>query len=247
MCFDSVNVEDNVILAVRTDMEYSCAGGVCGRKEALTTENNLNHITVKGNRIFSHNGNTAFQSAGGVFGYLAFGENIAEVYSYQASVEDNVVGYYDMAGNIPAAGTLLADASMQGQMEKIKDTLGRAGTGTAKLWNGSRFTDTFGILSEGNIGDYAGYFGNLMGIYEGNGQAYFLMPEVKAPAAGIRPVVDVGTALAGTEGNKLLSYPYAYRKNIHIIYQERDDTPGNTAAEAWRSKRRRRRIGCSPG
>jgi len=237
MCFDSVNVEDNVILAVRTDMEYSCAGGVCGRKEALTTENNLNHITVKGNRIFSHNGNTAFQSAGGVFGYLAFGENIAEVYSYQASVEDNVVGYYDMAGNIPAAGTLLADASMQGQMEKIKDTLGRAGTGTAKLWNGSRFTDTFGILSEGNIGDYAGYFGNLMGIYEGNGQAYFLMPEVKAPAAGIRPVVDVGTALAGTEGNKLLSYPYAYRKNIHIIYQERDDTPGNTAAEAWRSKK----------
>ena len=121
MCFDSVNVEDNVILAVRADTDYSCAGGVCGKKEAFTTENNLNHMTVKNNHIFSSNNNAAYQSAGGIFGYLDFQEETAEVYSYQALAEDNDIGYYDMTGNIPATGTLLTDAAMTGQMQKVKE------------------------------------------------------------------------------------------------------------------------------
>ena len=235
MCFDSVNVEDNVILAVRADTDYSCAGGVCGKKEAFTTENNLNHMTVKNNHIFSSNNNAAYQSAGGIFGYLDFQEETAEVYSYQALAEDNDIGYYDMTGNIPATGTLLTDAAMTGQMQKVKDTLEKAGNGKGKLWNGSRFTDIFVMLSEVNIGTYAGYFGNLVGVYRGNGQGYFLMPEISVSTAGIRPVVDVGTAVSGTEGNKLLSYPYEYRKNIHVVYQEKDTTAGNTAAEYWGS------------
>lgn len=235
ICFDSVEVEDNIILAARTDMDDSCAGGICGRKEARTTENNTNGITIRNNRIYSNNSNPAYQNAGGAFGYFDFQAETAEVYAYQTVIEGNDIGYYDMTGSVPAMGTLLADSSMTGQMQKIKDALTKAGTGKGKLWNGTGFTDTFLMLSEINIGDYAGYFGNLVGGYRGDGQAYFLMPTVKAPTMGIRPVVDVGTTLSGSEGDKLLSHPYEYRKNIHVVYQDKDTTPGNTAAQYWGS------------
>ena len=49
-----------------------------------------------------------------------------------------------------------------------------------------------------------------------------------------RPVIDVGAQSAGTSGDRILDYPYAYRKNVHVIYQEPDTSSvTNTAAEAW--------------
>ena len=233
LCFGNVTVEENTILALQNENSYSAAGGVCGVEVCASESRNLNHITVKNNHILSSN-TWSKHSAGGMFGHVTLYGN-GKIYSYNAVVEDNEIGYYGNTGEI---ATLLSSA-LEKQMQTMVNTLEGAKIKKAKLLNSS--TNTFveslpGSMNESEIANYCKFYGNLVGVYGGTGHAYFLAPTVTYNDAytGIRPVVDVGSVPpAGTTGSQLMSYPYAYRQNIHVIYQEPDVTAENTAVKAW--------------
>lgn len=233
-CFANVEITDNLIAAVRKDNANSAAGGFCGWKDDSADGNDshdLNDITVEKNWIYSGNiADSRKQSAGGIFGYLNLTK---EIYSYHASVKDNAIGYCDVASNNTVNS--IFNAGMTGQMNAVANAMTAIKNQTAKLWNGSGFVSLPPNLKEEEIAKYSGYYGNLVGAYAGSGHAYFLMPAVAyADGTVTRPTVDVGSMTpAASGGNKMLSAPYAYRRNIHVIYHEPDGSNHNEAAEYW--------------
>lgn len=235
-CFADVEISGNTIAGAGNGANSSAAGGFCGRKESLAGENsshNLNDVTVENNRIFStHMTDSKKQSAGGMFGNLVLEE---DVYSYQAAVRDNAIGFCDVANN--RAVQQIFDAGLTGQMNAMEAAMGAMKGQTVKLWDGSAFVSLPSSLKEEEIGKYAAYYGNLAGTYSGSGHAYFLKPTVAyADKNATRPVVDVGNTESGAaSGNTMLSSPYAYRRNIHVIYFEPDVSGNNTAARLWAS------------
>ena len=186
-------------------------------------------ISIAENQIFScHRNDIKKQSAGGVFGYLGLTK---EIYSYQAVVEDNAIGFCDVA-NSNTVKQIFSDG-IAGQMNAMDAAMTEIQGQDAKLWNGSGFGELPLNLKEEEIGKYSLYYGNLVGTYDGDGHAYFLRPEVGyADSAATRPSVDTGSKEAvAEEENTLLSSPYDYRRNIHVIYFEPDNSANNTAAE----------------
>ena len=238
LCFKNVWVEDNTILALRKNDDYSAAGGFCGNEVCGSELRNLNHITIKNNRILSSNLYSK-HSAGGMFGRITLYGN-GKIYSYDAVVEDNEIGYcYYFFGNTVAIDNLLSSAT-KNQMQTIKTTLNSDKTENARLLSLSEtaFVETLpASMDEADIANYSKFYGNLVGVYGGTGHAYFLAPTVTYSDAytGVRPVVDVGSTSEGTVGNQLMSHPYAYRANIHVVYHEPDSSAENTAAAVWGS------------
>lgn len=237
LCFEKVKITGNTILACRNDEDYSAAGGFAGRKENSESDadsHTINSVDVEGNRIFSSNLLDKKQAAGGVFGYLNLTK---EIYSDKASVINNHIGYLDVSDEIEKA---VSTTEMEGQMEAVKQGLEQAASGTPQLWDGSKYADLPADLAENQIKNYAAYYGNLAGGYTESGHAYFLEPVVSYDdTITNRPAVDVGRQVntTGTDpGNKMLSDPYAYRENIHVVYFEPDNSADNTAAAVWDGK-----------
>ncbi len=230
-CFDQVKISENVIAGLGDSKVRGMAGGFGGRKgnsENADDCHNINNVTVENNRIFSNDlSGGKRQNAGGLFGYLDLDK---EIYSYHAVIKDNWIGYCDVAEN-NLLGTM-----PEKQMEKMIACLDGLKNEEVKIWDGNQFGALPAKLTEEDLNKYAGYFGNIAGGYEGSGHAYFLMPEVVyTDGNATRPVVDVGSEpLSGTPGNRLLSSPYAYRENIHVVYHE-PDLLENKAAEVWKN------------
>ena len=235
LCFNKVNIEGNTIVALRNDNTYSAAGGFCGLEGCGSELKNLNNITVKDNHILSGHTNKA-NAAGAMFGYITLN---GKLYCYGTVAQDNAIGYYDVADDTTQVTNLLSNGSLTDQMQTMITTLNEAKTKKAKLKDASSWTVVDSLpasMEEADIARYCCCFGNLVGLYMGSGHAYFLTPTVTYTSAytDIRPVVDVGSITSGTAvDGQLISYPYAYRKNIHVIYHEPDTTTTNTAAEAW--------------
>ncbi len=237
-CFSDVLIEGNMIAAIGSGSVESAAGGFAGRKENSSDaqdSHNLNEVSIAENQIFScHRNDIKKQSAGGVFGYLGLTK---EIYSYQAAVKDNAIGFCDVANN-NTVKQIFSDG-IAGQMNAMDAAMAEIQGQDAKLWNGSGFGELPLNLKEEEIGEYSLYYGNLVGTYDGDGHAYFLRPEVDyTDSAATRPAVDTGSReAAAEEGNTLLSSPYNYRRNIHVIYFEPDNSANNTAAELWKNTR----------
>lgn len=241
-CFSDVTVDGNTIVALRNDNGwYSAAGGFFGwKKTSSNSYVNLNDIKIVNNRILSGNAaNKAYNSAGGMFGYLELG---SEIYSCHARLEDNAIGYYDLAEDYDKTRNLLSSQLLTGQLHTFVQTMTEAETKNPLLYSASdsKFTDRLPEkLEEEQLGNYAGYFGRLVGVYSqsSTGHLYFLAPEITDTAAygGIRTTVEVGsTKPAASGGGSLLAYPYDYRKNIHVVYCEPDtDETANPAAALW--------------
>ena len=236
LCFENVNVEGNTLVALRNDSAYSAAGGFAGYEICASEQKNLNHITIKNNYLVSGNTQQTY-SAGGVFGYLSIG---GKLYAYDTVVEDNEIGYYETDGT--TNNKLLRSVTLENLLQTMVTTLDEAKTKKPKLmYHSSNLAAGTWVESlpdsmlETSIAQYAKYFGNLIGVYDSAGHAYFLDPTVtySNTYSSIRPVVDVGSTTTGVMSSKLMTYPYSYRQNIHVIYHEPDSTSSNTAAQVW--------------
>ena len=236
LCFENVNVEGNTLVALRNDSAYSAAGGFAGYEICASEQKNLNHISIKENHLVSGNTQPTY-SAGGMFGYLSIG---GKLYAYDTVVEDNEIGYYEVDN--ATNNKLLRSVSLENLLQTMVTTLEEAKTKRAKLVYHSSplaagtFVESLPeSLDETDIAQYSKFFGNLVGVYDSAGHVYFLAPTVTYTTSysGIRPVVDVGSNTTGTMGSKLITYPYSYRQNIHVIYHEPDSTSSNTAAQVW--------------
>ena len=250
ICFEHVTIEENHILALWSNKSY--AGGFCGyqrldgvSKDSEGNDNQDYHqIAIRKNQImscnYSRNHINENQFAGGMFGYIDSGDNRFDLYTYETGLEDNHIGYYTFSGDIDWD---CIDA-INNQLAVITTRLDAVGssenTRAHLLLNGNTPTIAFpAAFTSENLAAYAKGFGNLVGCYNGSGMhAYFVKPTITYTNTyeGIRPVVDVGMRYETTAAadDKLLSSPYDYRKNIHVIYYE-PDTADNEPADRWDS------------
>ncbi len=246
--FSNVTIKNNTILSVNpTNSNINNeAGGVFGRiYNTSTTSNTIytDRVRLSDNKIIvSNNRSTSYANVGGVYGYIDMGSNNTKIYAYDNQLKNNEIGYFK-----ENSSTLLNLFSTSGTYNEIiqfiKDTvpsydaklLDSSSGSTPSIYDTGMPTE----LAEEDIGNYSRQIGNFVGGYNiTNGHVYFVKPEVTYDNTytKVRPVVDVGNSgksSSDTETNKLLSYPYNYRANIHVIYQEPDTTNTNSAVINW--------------
>ena len=236
------NIEGNCLQAYRNAGNSAAyAGGFCGNagKNGAAANYRLDFITIKNNHILGANLNTNKRiGAGGFFGYA----NWSNCYVYQPELTDNLIGYSktDNGGDFLDKNE---SPGIQTLQTLFNSTTGEIGgterevsliTGATNSLKAEKMPTVAEIRSKG-IGYYAAQIGNFIGVYGTNAHTYFLAPVVSYSSADIttRPVIDVGMAAGtGTVSDSLLGAPYAYRKNIHIIYHEPESTPDKDA-QVW--------------
>lgn len=232
-----MKIQKNYILSLWSNECY--AGGFCGYEALNGVNNDYNQIDIEENWIMScnylRNKFNENQSSGGMFGHINSNDTAYELYTYETSLKDNHIGYYQFSGDVDSiiqassnqvkavTDEFLGFEVMPGKWPRIFDQN-----------NGCLDAMPAG-LKEDTVINYARRFGDFVGTYGGNMHAYFIKPTVtySADYEGVRPVVDVGCSNIGTQGDTLLVSPYDYRKNIHIIYHEPE--VGNSAAAKWGS------------
>lgn len=235
-----LNIEKNCVQAYRDSKDNAAmAGGFCGWVER-GDYGFLDYIAIEGNAILAANANGNKNiSAGGVFGNASLGH----YYGYGTELKNNLIGYSESPGG---ASLLKADPDIgiktlqklfnknNGELCAARDVFLVSGAGGNSLK--AETMPTVKELRENTIGYYAGRIGNFIGMISGNGEVYFLTPSVvydDSFGGKTRPVTDVGMkeGTAGTDNN-LMSAPYGYRKNVHIIYHDVEET-ADADASVW--------------
>ncbi|GFI68393.1 hypothetical protein IMSAG249_00209 [Lachnospiraceae bacterium] len=236
-----MKIEDSIVQAYRDfSTGTAMAGGFCGWADAGADDNEgyLDDISITGNKILAANaGGNKNVSVGGVFGNAGW----SHCYAYRTELKNNLIGYSESPNGAallkknpaPGLNTLqMLFNSTDGELSANREVY--LVTGDA----GSLVTEPMPSAGELRdktigIGYYAGRIGNFMGTFSGSGEIYFLSPSVVFDdtfSGKTRPVTDVGME-AGTAGtdDTLLGSPYAYRKNVHIIYHDVEETADGDA------------------
>ena len=227
-------IENNRLQAYRNAGNSAAyAGGFCGNayKNGAAANYRLDFITIKNNHILGANLNTNKRiGTGGFFGYA----NWSNCYVYQPELTDNLIGYSetDSGGDFLDKNESPGIQTLQTLFNSTTGEIGGeerevsliTGTNTNNLREASM--PAVDDIRNNGIGYYAARIGNFIGEYGTNAHTYFLAPTVSYPQdIKTRPVIDVGMAVGtGTVSDSLLGTPYAYRKNIHIIYHEPEST-----------------------
>lgn len=206
------------------------AGGIAGERIVNGSNNAAvvlyDHAVVKDCIIVANsaNANDVLIRAGGLYGQL--GEVNASVTSricfYNPKLDNNSIGYAPSLDSLTALMTV-------GSVPKDVKLLGGSSPSAAAHWS-----DIL-TLGESNVGSYSLRIGNFVGNWNSNNkQLYVLRPELTYDAgfSGSRPAVDVGNNAVGTTVPGTTpygyDYPYAYRRNCHIVYLEPDATDSNS-------------------
>lgn len=232
------------------------AGGFIGSatqgQSATTHRYDLDNLMIKENYILAANAGTVDIGAGGLFGYA----NSYNCYVYQPTIKDNLIGYSEC----DSGKALRTSGATYDTLHKLfNSTNGEIGVGnaTAKTRTASLITGTSSLtatampsvanLRSDSIGYYSARIGNLIGRYNASYAAtahtYILEPQISySDAITTRPVIDVGRATgtaksSSTQEEKnapaLLSAPYEYRRNTHIIYYNPLPATGDADATVW--------------
>ena len=248
-------VENNAMLAYRSAASNSmaAAGGAIGRQDSSDSNAGfyLDQIQIKGNKILSRSENSRLSvAAGGLIGYTAlYGKSY---YAYEPVLQNNQIGLYHTTAY---DGKLLADTALRSDIldclsgESAKSGITSADIRAALLYWGlaGEFTGEPSAaesiptdLTEEKLYAYATGIGSFVGRQDSTGNLYVLAPDVSYTdtyTGSVQPVIDVGSAVKDKSSPQtLLSAPYEYRKNIHVIYYHMDTSAGNTAAARWTDK-----------
>lgn len=204
-CYDSVD-----------DGSEAAAGGIAGKREISGMVKYDEGMAVE-NCVFAvnHVRSNPLVAAGGIYGVMT-GTNTA--YLYRPELKNNSVGFMDGLKSVAKLRSI-GSAGGDTDSDKLKllyndgDGLDKA---NAKIWN-----EVKDSVTEDKLGDYAIRFGNYIG-YSTGGVFYALRPSLTFDNNTVsRPVTDVGNEsrqATNYDEEYGYGYPYAWRKNCHIIY-----------------------------